>query len=151
MSSRIVLAWLCGFLAGASLIVLVDPASRRRRARLRDQSRHQVTRASRALGRRLRYEEGHLRGLAHEAAVRTHVESREPLADLGETLVDKVRSEGFRGEHEVLRQVNLTAVDGIVHVYGSAHNREDADAILSRVRGVEGVREVVDHLVVAAG
>jgi osmotically-inducible protein OsmY len=148
---RILGVWICGFLTGATFVWFLDPARADRRRRARDRTVHRMHKARDAVRRRARYEEGHVKGLAHEAAIRTHLEQKQPLADLEETLIDKVRSEAFRDRRHELSHVNLTSVEGVVHVYGSAHDPGEADDILHRVRGVEGVREVVDHLRVAAG
>ena len=142
-------AWLCGFLSGATVALLLDPNAKRRRKRARDRAMHQLRRAERAVGRRARYEEGQLKGLRHEALERAHL-THHDRPDLEGTLVDKVRSEAFRRRHDALAHINLHAVAGVVHVHGSAKDRAEAEDMLRRVRGVAGVREVVDHLVVAS-
>ena len=144
---RSVLAFVSGAAAGLLAALMLDPATgRRRRQRLWDRARHGARQASSRVSRRARYQRGHLRGVAHEAAVRAHVAHEGRPADLAETLVDKVRSEAFRGSRQELAQINLTAADGVVHVFGAAHSRAEADDILQRVGGVHGVRSVVDHL-----
>ena len=148
-SLRTGVAFVVGALAGAAAVAIGDPATgRRRRARFRDRSAHRLRQARRGVGRRLRYQQGHLKGIAHDAARTTHLQHEAPLPDYEETLVDKVRSEAFRDSRHELQQINLTAAEGVVHVYGAAHTRREADDILRRVRAVHGVKGTADHLVI---
>lgn len=147
MIMRTMVVWICGALTGAILILLLDPATRGRRTRMRDQARGGLRRAERAAERRARYEEGHLRGLQHAAAGTRR--SHHDLPDRGTTLIDKVRSEAFRGQHAALAHVNLNAEDGVVHVRGAVADQEEAAALLDRVRSVDGVSDVVAHLTIA--
>ena len=108
----------------------------------------QLRRAERVVGRRARYEEGHLKGLGHDALERAQL-THHDRPDLEASLVNKVRSEAFRQRHDALAHINLHAVAGVVHVHGSAKDRAEAEDMLWCVRGVAGVQEVVDHLVIA--
>lgn len=61
------LRMLSGGVMGATLQYLYDPTSgRSRRARLRDQSAARVREVTRRIGRKIRYQLGRLRGVAHE-------------------------------------------------------------------------------------
>jgi hypothetical protein len=61
------LRMLSGGVMGATLQYLYDPTSgRSRRARLRDQAMARVRDASRMIGRKIRFQRGRLRGVAHE-------------------------------------------------------------------------------------
>jgi hypothetical protein len=61
------LRMLSGGVMGATLQYLYDPTSgRSRRARLRDQAAARARDVTRAIGRKIRYQRGRLRGVAHE-------------------------------------------------------------------------------------
>lgn len=142
-------AFALGTIGGALATALLDPVGgRRRRSQVRDKVGQRARQVRSALVRRMRYEQGHVKGMAHEAARRTYLERGAPLADYEETLVDKVRSEAFRHNRHELSHVNLSAADGVVQVFGSAHGAEEATDILRRIRAVHGVKEVVSRLVV---
>ena len=148
MILRTTAVWLCGALTGAALVFLLDPTTRGRRTRVRDRARSELRRAERGAERRARYEEGRLRRLQHAASEGARLTDH-ALPDFEATLIDKVRSEAFRGRHAVLAHVNLNAEDGVVHVRGAVADQDEAADLLDRVRGVEGVRDVVDHLTIA--
>ncbi len=139
-----------GVALGVALMAMLDPVSgSRRRSLARDRALHGASQAGDAVGRRARYERGHMRGVVHDVAQRAHLTEADLPADFEETLVDKIRSEGFRDSREELTKINLTAINGVVHVYGGADDRRQADDILRRVRSVHGVKAVVDHLVLS--
>jgi gas vesicle protein len=61
------LRMLSGGVMGAALQYLYDPTSgRSRRARLRDQAMARMRDVTRTMGRKIRYQRGRLRGVAHE-------------------------------------------------------------------------------------
>lgn len=73
---------LWGGAIGATLQYLYDPQSgKSRRARLRDQAAAQVRRLTRLIGRKLRYQKGRLRGVAHELSENWQMDEDHPDND----------------------------------------------------------------------
>lgn len=84
-------AFVLGVASGVLATALLDPmGERRRQSQVRDKVGQRARQARSAVARRVRYEQGHVKGLAHAAAIRVHLQQEAPLADYEETLVDKV-------------------------------------------------------------
>jgi hyperosmotically inducible periplasmic protein len=127
--------------AGGVIAALADPASgARRRAMLRDRGVAAGRHALRRLSRLARFEAGKLQGAVAE---RRHAEA--PPAD-DRTLVDKVRSEAFRGLSVTGHAINVGAVDGVVTLRGQVDDATLRETIASRVAAVAGVRGVENLL-----
>ena len=89
-----------------------------------------------------------MKDVIHDAAVRTHLSEEPPLPDEEGTLVDKVRSTAFRHSPQELSHINLTAAEGVIHVFGSAQSEAEATDIIQRIRAVHEVKGVISHLLI---
>ena len=138
-----------GALSGAALMTLLDPRSgRERRVRTREKLAHRSRQVQHTVQQRARYERGHVKDVIHDAAVRTHLSEEPPLPDEEGTLVDKVRSTAFRHSPQELSHINLTAAEGVIHVFGSAQSEAEATDIIQRIRAVHEVKDVISHLLI---
>jgi hypothetical protein len=140
------LGWLgIGLGLGAAGSALLDPRlGSARRAVLRDKLRSR--------GRELAV---HLRGRIRDAGSRVRGALREARARLAERdvpddiLVERVRAQiGRPVSHP--RAIEVSAQRGCVELCGSISARE-LSRLLSRVRRVRGVKQVIDHLEVRDG
>jgi osmotically-inducible protein OsmY len=137
------------FLIGAGTAFLLDPRQgRRRRHVLRDRSLALVRRGSRLGIRKARFAGGHARGAV--AVSRQLLGSPERATD-DATLVQRIRSEAFRGAGVSTRDVDVRVEDGVAILRGSVTGREAADALVSRTAKVSGVRDVAAMLRVTSG
>lgn len=127
--------------AGAGLMYLLDPqGGRRRRALLKDKTRHganvagdKVSATASDLGNRAR-------GLTVETMGRLRGE--EPLPD--DKLAKRVRSE--LGHHtDAASQIEVTAKDGRVTLSGSVLT-DEADRVVKAVEKIRGVSSVENRL-----
>jgi BON domain len=134
---------------GAGFEYLFDPADgKRRRKTLRDQALARVRRLVRSGGQQVRYAEGKVQGAVHEAK-----SSDPPVAsttsrtvDDDQTLADRVRTEMFRRPDAEKGSVNVTVVDGIVHLRGEVSNATEIERLVEDARNVPGVRAVENLL-----
>ena len=149
------LAWLgAGMVAGAALMLILDPqAGRRRRALLRDQvvhARHVVTRDVPArTGRWARYAGGRMQGALYRTRRALGLVRQEPPPDMDQFIADKVESEVLGDPRVPKGAININAVDGVVYVRGRVEDNDTAEYILHRVSRVDGVKEVRNLLNVA--
>jgi osmotically-inducible protein OsmY len=133
--------------AGIALAYFFDPRSgSRRRHTLRDRTRGLMRRTLRRLGRAGRGAVADLEGAARKAA---HLrEQRKPdLTD--ETITAKIMSEVFRDPELPKGDVNVNVERGVAVLRGTVGRLELIDELVSRVRKVQGVREVASLLHVA--
>jgi uncharacterized membrane protein len=130
---------LAGVGFGAMLMYFFDPIrGRKRRARAVDAAVHLRRRESELLGKAARDAEHRARGLAQRVRQRS-----DPNAD-DDVLEGRVRARlGRIASHP--RALEISVRDGRALLRGPILARE-ADAVLASVRGVRGVREVVDDL-----
>lgn len=132
------------FLIGAGAAFLFDPRQgRRRRHVLRDRSLALVRRSSRVGVRKARFARGHARGAL--AVSRRVFGTQERAAD-DATLVQRIRSEAFRGAGVPTQDVDVRVEDGVAILRGSVAGRETADGLVSRTAKVPGVRDVAAML-----
>lgn len=137
--------FLIGALVGAGLMYLLDPqGGGRRRALITDKAAHARTRAADRLEGRARDLRNRSRGFVAEAKSRLT-----PDGVTDEVLEARVRSElghaiDYAGSLTVVAQGGRVMVGGPVP-------EEDADRVISTVRGVRGVHEVDDQLQVGGG
>ncbi len=132
------------FLMGAGTAFLLDPRQgRRRRHVLRDRSLAVVRRGSRLGVRKARFAGGHARGAV--AISKRLLGAAERAAD-DATLVQRIRSEAFRGAGVSTRDVDVRVEDGVAILRGSVTGRAAADGLVSRTTKVSGVREVAAML-----
>ena len=86
MGKKLRMLW--GGVVGAALQYMFDPTSgRSRRARLKDQAAAQLRDVTRMIDRRVRYQRGRFRGVAHEMSTGWNVDDHKTddgLADLHE-------------------------------------------------------------------
>lgn len=137
------------FLIGAGTAFLLDPRQgRRRRHVLRDRSLALVRRGSRLGVRKARFAGGHARGAV--ALSKRLLRRPERVTD-DATLVQRIRSEAFRGADVSTRDVDLRVEDSVAILRGSVSGRETADGLVSRTAKVSGVREVAAMLRVTSG
>jgi osmotically-inducible protein OsmY len=137
------------FLIGAGTAFLLDPRQgRRRRHVLRDRSLALVRRGSRLGVRKARFAGGHARG-AVALSKRLYGTPERATDDV--TLVQRIRSEAFRGAGVSTRDVEVRVEDGVAILRGSVAGREAADGLVSRTAKVSGVREVAAMLRVTSG
>jgi osmotically-inducible protein OsmY len=133
---------------GAGAEYLFDPVDgKRRRKTLRDQALARVRRLARRGAQQARYAQGKVQGAVHEAtsdSPTTGTTSR--TMDDDRTLADRVRSEIFRRPDAPKGSVNVTVVDGIVHLRGEVDDTEQIERLLEDARNVPGVRTVENLL-----
>jgi osmotically-inducible protein OsmY len=128
-------------LAGAGAQFLLDPANgKRRRRMLKDRGSSAIRGLVRQGGHRAQYLAGVAKGKAHEATA-----TPTPPAD-DNTLSDRVRTEVFRRADAPKGAVNVSVVDGVVHLHGELSSLEDIERLISDARGVPGVRGVESSL-----
>jgi osmotically-inducible protein OsmY len=128
--------------AGAVAAYLADPQmGRTRRAKLTDQAGARLRRGRRAAARRARNQRGQLGGIAHRA---THRRAHPPEND--PALVDKVRSEVLGRHPELRRQISVDAANGVVTVRGELVDTVAGEALVTSIRKVAGVDDVVNLL-----
>jgi osmotically-inducible protein OsmY len=129
--------------AGGVIAALADPVSgARRRAAIRQRGLSTGRHSLQRLSRQARYTSGKLQGVVAE---RRHRNGEVPD---DRTLVDKVRSEAFRGLPVTPHEVNVGAVDGIVTIRGPIADgalREEVERRVTAVSGVRGVENLL-HL-----
>jgi osmotically-inducible protein OsmY len=128
-------------LAGAGAQFLLDPVNgRRRRKTLKDRGSSAIRGLARQGDRRAQYLAGVAKGKAHEATA-----SPTPPAD-DNTLADRVRTEVFRRGDAPKGAVNISVVDGVVHLHGELSSLEDIERLIGDARRLPGVRGVESSL-----
>lgn len=135
-------AFFTGLGVGAGAMFILDPdRGKRRRALMRDQCAHLVSKSSIALGKTSRDLRNRVKGMV--------AESKAMFADQhvpDSTLVDRVKS--VLGRYPVHnRSINVDVLDGKVILSGETLSKE-LDTLLDAVKSVKGVREVVNNLTV---
>ena len=127
---------------GAGGAALFEPRrGAARRARVRDKIRSSARGLSTTAQGKARDVQARMRGVLHEARARA---SEEGMAD--EILVERVRAQiGRPVSHP--RALQVFARDGCVELRGDVFEGE-LRGLLSRVRSVRGVKDVVDRLTV---
>lgn len=125
---------------GAALMYLLDPQQgRRRRKYLYDQGFHYTLRLEDGITMALRDTENRAHGLRAEARARL-MQGEAP----DDVLVERVRSSlGRFVSHP--RAIDVVAEAGVVTLSGPILAHE-VDRTLAAVRGVRGVKQVIDHL-----
>jgi osmotically-inducible protein OsmY len=133
---------------GAGIEYLLDPADgKRRRKTLRDQALARVRHLVRRGGQQARYAQGKAQGAVHEAmAGSPSASASSRTVDDDQTLADRVRSEIYRRPDAPKGSVNVTAVDGIVHLRGEVRDAAEIERLVEDARGVRGVRTVENML-----
>jgi osmotically-inducible protein OsmY len=134
-------------IAGASAEYLLDPVDgKRRRKTLQDQALARVRRLLRRGGQQARYAEGKVEGVVHSATPTSgSASAATPTAD-DQTLANRVRTEIFRRPDAPKGDVNVTAVDGVVHLRGEVSVSAEIERLVTDARGVAGVRAVENLL-----
>jgi osmotically-inducible protein OsmY len=133
---------------GAGIEYLLDPVDgKRRRKTLRDQALARVRGLVRRGGQQARYAQGKAQGAVHEATAGSSASSASSYTvDDDQTLADRVRSEIFRRPDAPKGSVNVTAVDGVVHLRGEVSDAAEIERLVEDARGVAGVRSVENLL-----
>ena len=132
------------FLAGIGVAYLFDPQQGKRRRRvLRDRALRLVRRGARLGVKRLRFAAGFVTGLV--ARARGRVVPPERVVDDG-TVVQRIRSEALREVGVSTSDVDVEVRDGVAVLRGAVATRSLADDLVTRVRGVPGVRDVESAL-----
>jgi hypothetical protein len=130
------LVWL-GAVVGAGLAYFLDPdRGKGRRAQTRDRLAATFRRVGREAGRRGRWSQGPITGLA--ARVAGALSSREPMNDA--TLTAKVESELFRDAEVPKGRININAENGTVILRGVAESRDQIEQLLAQTASIAGVR-----------
>lgn len=126
--------------AGAAAMYLLDPdRGRRRRALIRDKAVHAAHVASDAAGTTRRDVANHARGLAAVTRRRFTADERDDSI-----IVERVRA-GLGRVVSHPGSIAVTANQGLVTLSGPVL-ADEAEKVLSEVRGVRGVEDVVDQL-----
>lgn len=128
-----------GAAVAAALAFFFDPTSgRRRRAQLVQRTGAFFRRRARGARRTGEAVGAHASGVAQKA---THL--REQPKDFTDpTLKSKVESELFRDVDVPKGQIDVNVQDGVVQLRGEVPRPELIDELVSRVRKINGVREV---------
>ena len=136
------LAFLGGVGVGALAMYFLDPTSgNRRRAATRDKMVKAGQDTGQAFEGRARAMAGRAKALAERA--RSHFESDTPSDDI---LAQRVRTAlGRVISHP--RMINIAAKAGVVTLSGTV-SEEETKGLSAAVRGVQGVRDVVDETAV---
>jgi osmotically-inducible protein OsmY len=128
-------------LAGAGAQFLLDPVNgKRRRRMLKDRGSAAIRDLARQGNRRAQHLAGVATGKAHEATA-----TPSPPAD-DNTLADRVRTEVFRRADAPKGAVNVSVVDGVVHLHGELSSLEQIERLIGDATGVPGVRGVESSL-----
>lgn len=136
-------SFVAGGVAGAAIAYAFDPQQGKgRRRRARDMLVARVRRLEHRGEQKAKYLRGKADGLLHTV---THARDEAEQVD-DRTLVDRVRSEIFRGRGVSAGSVDLDAVDGVVTLRGQVDSRDVADQLESAARRVPGVLHVVSYL-----
>ena len=126
-----------GAAGGAALAYFLDPdRGKLRRAQTRDRLAAFVRRAGDRAGRRARWSQGPIAGIASRLA--NAFRSHEPMNDA--TLAAKVESELFRDPGLSKGRINVNAENGTVILRGVAESREQIEHLLARTASIGGVR-----------
>ena len=130
---------------GAALAYFLDPQNGRRR---RHQSRDQALSWARHAAKRARKLVHHASSDATGTARRAAHSLRPPVnLELDDaTLVDKVESIVFRDQDVPKGQININAENGVVFLRGQVERSELVEALETRVRKVNGVKDVENLL-----
>jgi hypothetical protein len=136
------------FVIGAGTAYFLDPRQgRRRRHLVRDRLFALVRRSRRLLVKEARLASGHARALS--AQVRRDGDRAERPTDPA-TVVQRIRSDAFREAGISTKDVDVRVDDGVATLQGSVPSDEAADALVSRVAEMPGVRDVAAMLRVQA-
>jgi osmotically-inducible protein OsmY len=128
---------------GALLAFFLDPqAGRRRRIETRDRVLATFRRAGRKTARAGRGVAAEAYGVAQKAQ---HLRE-EPKEYDDATLAHKVETEIFRDVEIPKGQININAQEGVIQLRGELPNEEMIEDLVSRVRDVQGVRDVENLL-----
>jgi osmotically-inducible protein OsmY len=141
---RVIAGVFAGLLVGIGLAFFFDPqGGTRRRHTLRDRSLATVRKAFRRTARTGRGAMADAEGLAHKA-IHLREERKPQLTD--ETITAKVMSEVFRDPKLPKGDVNVNVEDGVAVLRGTVGEPELIDELVTRVRHVQGVRDVASLL-----
>lgn len=137
-----------GLIGGAVATFVLDPrAGRRRRALARDKVVRLGHRAdeliSETIPRRVDYLSGVAAGARHRVMSTVRREPSE-MPDDDQFVTDRVMSIVFRDPDIPKGNINVNTVDGVVYLRGTVDDPRMVQEIESRVRQVEGVRDVVN-------
>jgi len=137
-----------GLIGGAVATFVLDPrAGRRRRALARDKVvhlGHSVDELiSETIPRRVEYLSGVAAGARHRVMSTVRPE-RSEMPDDDQFVTDRVMSIVFRDPDIPKGDINVNTVDGVVYLRGTVDDPRMVQEIESRVRQVEGVRDVVN-------
>lgn len=135
------------FLAGIGTAYFFDPDTGKRR---RHMARDRSLRAVRGLGRlgvqKAKLTAGRVYGLA---AVARRAVRRDDVPVDDATVAQRIRSDALRDVGVSTKDVDVRVEDGLARLKGSVASADLADKLVSRVRGVAGVRDVSAELHVA--
>ena len=135
------------FLAGIGTAYFFDPDTGKRR---RHMARDRSLRAVRGLGglgvQKAKLTAGRVYGLA---AVARRAVRRDDVPVDDATVAQRIRSDALRDVGVSTKDVDVRVEDGLARLKGSVASADLADKLVSRVRGVAGVRDVSAELHVA--
>ena len=126
-----------GAAAGAALTYFLDPdRGKGRRAQARDRLAAFLRRTGERAGRRARWSQGPIEGLA--ARIAGTFSPPEPVNDA--TLAAKVQSELFRDPTVPKGAININAENGTVILRGVVDSRDQIERLLAQTASIQGVR-----------
>ena len=130
-----------GAASAALATYFFDPdRGRARRAQTTDWLAGRARQGARTASRVGRKVSSDAAGWRHRVASATAHKEREPLDDA--TLAHKVETELFRDSSIPKGDLNINAENGVVVLRGVAQSPEQVKEIVTRVRGIEGVKDV---------
>ncbi|HUY99555.1 MAG TPA: BON domain-containing protein [Thermomicrobiaceae bacterium] len=137
---------LMGMAVGAGAMFVFDPRSgRRRRALARDQAARLGSSVdelvTESLPKKAEYLSGVARGTRHRLA---GAQDRDEVPDEDRFITDRVMSIVFRDPGIPKGDLNVNTVERVVYLHGHVDDPSVATEVERRVRGVEGVRDVVN-------
>ena len=137
--------YLSAAMGGAALAYFLDPQSgRRRRHQTRDQLLSLARQGTKRARKLVHHASADAAGTARRAA---HALRRAEDVELDDaTLVDKVESIVFRNHDLPKGQININAENGVVFLRGQVERSELVEALETRVRKVNGVKDVENLL-----
>ena len=137
--------YLSAAIGGAALAYFLDQQNgRRRRHQTRDQALSLARQATKRARKLVHHVTADATGTARRAA-----HAVRPLSDIeidDATLVDKVESIVFRNHDLPKGQININAENGVVFLRGQVERSELVEALETRVRKVNGVKDVENLL-----
>lgn len=137
--------YLSAAIGGAALAYFLDQQSgRRRRHQTRDQALSLARQATKRARKLVHHVTADATGTARRAAHAVRPPSDIEIDDA--TLVDKVESIVFRNHDLPKGQININAENGVVFLRGQVERSELVEALETRVRKVNGVKDVENLL-----